>query len=552
VGAGAGGLSAAISSSLRGLDVIVAEKASRVGGTTARSGGMIWAPCNPLAIADGISDSLEKARTYIQSETGNLFDAARADAFLHQAPRMIQTYQDKTSAMRFVRNDAVADNHPHLPGAMESGRTVTVLPFDGTLLRRRLRHLADPIAELTFLGMQIQPGRELNHFFAALSSFASFSVVLKRLAAQARDMLLHGRTTRLANGNALAARLFKSALDLEVSFWLSSPVSELLKTGGRVDGAIVERPEGRTRVKASRGVVLACGGYPHDPVRRRTLSPVGILGAGAYAMAPMTNVGDGLTLAESVGGLVDCRLPNTVSWTPVSRVTRKNGQYGFFPHSFDRYKPGFIAVTQRGRRFVSEGVIGNDFVRAMVAECNDECVEGIIVTDHYTLRRYGMGIVRPWPLPLRRHLRSGYLICAPTIADLADKTAVNGVELERTIASFNKYAKDGFDPDFGRGQTALEKRNGDSRVVPNPCLAPIQQAPFYAIRILPGDFSTLGGLRTDASAQVLDVNEKPIVGLYAVGSDASSLFAGTSPAGGATLGPALTFGFIAGEHLAAQ
>jgi succinate dehydrogenase/fumarate reductase flavoprotein subunit len=443
---------------------------------------------------------------------------------------MIQTYQDKTSAMRFVRNDAVADNHPHLPGAMESGRTVTVLPFDGTQLGTRLRHLADPIAELTFLGMQIQPGRELNHFFSALSSFASFSHVVKRVAAQACDMLLHGRTTRLANGNALAARLFKSALDLEISFWLSSPVSELLKTGGRVDGAIVERPEGRTRVKASRGVVLACGGYPHDPVRRRTLSPIGVLGAGAYAMAPVTNVGDGLTLAESVGGLVDCRLPNTVSWTPVSRVTRKNGRYGFFPHSFDRYKPGFIAVTKRGRRFVSEGVIGNDFVRAMAAECNGECVEGLIVTDHHTLRRYGMGIVRPWPLSLRRHLRSGYL----------------------TIASFNTYAKNGFDPEFGRGNTALEKRNADPRVSPNPCLAPIQQAPFYAIRILPGDFSTLGGLRTDASAQVLDVNEKPIPGLYAVGSDASSLFAGNSPAGGATLGPALTFGYIAGEHLASQ
>jgi succinate dehydrogenase/fumarate reductase flavoprotein subunit len=188
----------------------------------------------------------------------------------------------------------------------------------------------------------------------------------------------------------------------------------------------------------------------------------------------------------------------------------------------------------------------------MAAECNGECVEGLIVTDHHTLRRYGMGIVRPWPLSLRRHLRSGYLIRASTIAGLAEKTAVDSVELERTIASFNTYAKNGFDPEFGRGNTALEKRNADPRVSPNPCLAPIQQAPFYAIRILPGDFSTLGGLRTDASAQVLDVNEKPIPGLYAVGSDASSLFAGNSPAGGATLGPALTFGYIAGEHLASQ
>jgi succinate dehydrogenase/fumarate reductase flavoprotein subunit len=550
VGAGAGGLSAAISSRLAGLDVLVSEKGSCAGGTTARSGGMIWAPCNPLAISDGVPDSPEKARTYIQSETGTLFDAARADAYLANAPKMIQTYQDRTSSMRFVRNDTVADNHPHLPGAIESGRTVTVLPFDGTQLGANLKTLADPIRELTFLGMQIQPGRELNHFFGALSSTKSFSFVAKRLIAHSRDLLLHGRTTRLANGNALAARLLKSALDLQIPIWLSSPVSELLRTENRVSGAIVEHPDGRVKVKVRRGIVLACGGYPHDPLRRRTLSPLGILGAGAYAMAPLTNVGDGLTLAENVGGLVDRRLANTISWTPVSRVKRPDGQYGFFPHSFDRNKPGFIAVTTRGRRFISEGAIGNDFVRAMVAECHGNVVEGFLITDHHTLRRYGMGIVRPWPLPVGRHLRSGYLIRGSTLAELAAKTSICSSELEQTIAAFNANALLGLDPLFGRGQTALEKRNGDQTVRPNPCLAPIAQAPFYAIRLLPGDFSTLGGLRTDASARVLDSQEEPIPGLYAVGSDASSLFAGTSPAGGATLGPALTFGFIAGQHLA--
>jgi succinate dehydrogenase/fumarate reductase flavoprotein subunit len=550
VGTGAGGLSAAISSRLSGLDVVVTEKAARVGGTTARSGGMIWAPCNPLAIADGVPDSLKKARTYIESETGKLFDAARADAYLSNAPRMIQAYLDKTSSMRFVRNDAVGDNHPDLPGAMESGRTVTVPPFDGSKLGPNLKILADPIAELTFLGMQIQPGRELNHFFRAATSLTSFLFVIRRLAAHARDLLLHGRTMRLANGNALAARLLKSALDLDIPMWLSSSVSELLKTGDRITGAIVERPEGRCRVTVRRGVVLACGGFPHDPVRRRMFSPFGIMGSGVYALAPTTNVGDGLTLAESVGGLVDRRLWNTISWTPVSRVKRSNGQYAFFPHSFDRNKPGYIAVTKRGRRFVSEGSIGNDFIRAMATDCKDDVVEGFLITDHYTLGRYGMGIVRPWPLPIGRHLRSGYLVRGSTVRDLAQKTGIDAPALESTISEFNANAAAGLDPTFGRGQSALEKRNGDPKVRPNPCLAPIEQPPFYAIRILPGDFSTLGGLRTDASARVLATDEQPLAGLYAVGSDASSIFAGMSAAGGGTLGPALTFGFIAGEHLA--
>jgi len=542
-------MSAAISARLAGLDVIVAEKHNLIGGTTARSGGMIWAPCNPLAIADGVDDSLEMARLYIQHETGNFFDSVRVDTYLRTAPEMIETYRQKTSAMRFVRNDLAADNHPNLPGAKQRGRTVTVPPFDARQLGKRMRQLAPPIKELTFLGMQIQPGRELNHFFRAVSSWASFAFVVGKLMSHSYDMLFYGRTLRLANGNALAARLFKSASDMNIRFLMSSPASELVTVDGQVKGAILESPSGRTCVLARRGVVLACGGFPHDPVRRRTLAPVGALGAGTYALGPTTNVGDGLTMGEAAGGMVEDKLPNAVSWTPVSRIAKGDGRYALFPHSFDRNKPGFIAVTHHGRRFISEGAIGNDLVRAMVRECDDRSPEAFLITDHHTLRRYGMGLVRPWPLPLGHHLRSGYLIRGRDVGELAARTGIDSAALMQTIANFNANALKGQDPDFHRGQSELERRNGDNTVKPNPCLAPIAQPPFYAIRIYPGDFSTLAGLRTDEGARVLDNQNRPIERLFAVGSDSCSLFAGTSPAGGSTLGPALTFGYIAGKRL---
>jgi hypothetical protein len=229
---------------------------------------------------------------------------------------------------------------------------------------------------------------------------------------------------------------------------------------------------------------------------------------------------------------------------------RRDGSIGLFPHSFDRNKPGFIAVTRSGRRFISEGAIGNDFIRAMVRDCQEQIPEAFLITDHRTLRHYGLGLVRPWPLPLGRHVRSGYLVRAQTLEGLGIALGIDGPCLLQTVARFNDNAGKGLDPEFGRGQNALELRNGDPSVTPNPCLAPISRSPFYAVRIYPGDFSTLAGLRTDPNGRVLNPVGRPIAGLYAVGNDASTLFAGNSPAGGCTLGPALTFGFIAGRYLA--
>lgn len=551
IGSGAGGMATAITARLEGLTVLVIEKEPRIGGSTARSGGNIWVPCNHLAVAEGIEDSLQRADEYIRAEAGQFYDAARTRAYLEQAPIMARTLEQHTSALRFIRTDAVGDNHPQLPGAAESGRTLTTPPFDASTLGRRLRDLANPLPELTFLGMQIQPGRELAHFFKAFTSLSSFAFVLRRLSAHAADILRHGRTTRLANGNGLAARLFKSAIDLDVAIVTETRAVSLSENAGAVLGVRVEADGRSFDLRAQRAVVLASGGFPHDEARRTHLAPIGVLGAGAYSLAPQGNTGDGVRLGESVGGQIEDRLPNTISWTPVSRVPRPDGGHGHFPHGFDRNKPGVVAVTRGGRRFVNEGVVGNDFIRAMAKACDADDVEGFFIVDHRTIRRYGFGIVRPAPAPLHHHIRSGYLVRGNTLEELAHKAGIDAQQLVKTIDRFNADCARGADSEFARGGTSFERRSGDASVKPNPCLAPVRDAPFYAVQILPGDFSTLSGLRVDEHARVLDVHGAAIAGLYAVGNDALSMFGGNSPAGGATLGPALTLGFIAARHIAA-
>lgn len=552
IGSGAGGLSSAISAKLEGLDVLIVEKGERFGGTTARSGGMMWVPGNSLAKKDGIADSREAALSYVQAEAGNMYDEARVSAYLDAAPLMIDEYAERTSAMRFVSSDFVADNHQHLPGAVLTGRTVTVPVFDGRELGKELRNLAKPLGSLTFLGMMIQPGAELNHFMNAFKSWKSFRFVAARMAGRLRDAIFWGRSTRLTNGNALAGRLAKSALDLGVPIWCSTSAKRLLTESGRVVGAVVER-EGRTvEIRARYGVVLATGGFPHDKERRRNLSPFWPEGAGAYALGAEQNVGDGMTMGESVGGKVEDRLFNTVSWTPVSRTTGRDGKPVLFPHGFDRTKPGFIAVTRKGRRFANETAIGNDFIRAMMAECEGGPVEGFLLCDHKAIRKFGNGLVRPAPVPMTRHLRSGYLIKGNTLRELAAKAGIDADALEAEVKRYNAFAETGVDLDFKKGGNELERRSGDPQQKPNPNVGPLSHAPFYAVKLLPGDFSTLAGLRTDAQARVIDAQGRVIPGLYAAGNDNSTMAGGNSPSGGFTLGPAMTFGFIAGRHLATQ
>ncbi len=552
VGSGAGGLATAVAAAHRRLDVLVVEKEPVFGGTTARSGGWMWIPCNGPAQRDGVADSVEEARRYLQHEAGEHFDAARVDAFLDTGPRAVEFFETQT-ALQFDLGPTFADYHPTAPGGKDGGRSIVARPFDGRELGKEIKRLRPPLQEITFLGMMIGSGKELLHFFNVLRSPVSAFYVVVLFFKFLRDMAFHGRPMRLMNGNALVGRLAKSAFAKGVPIWTEAPVRELIRDdAGRVTGARVEGPKGQVEVHARRGVVLAAGGFPQDAVRRKDLMPHAPSGHEHASPAPPGNTGDGLRLGESIGATVNTSLPHAAAWVPISRPRRADGTLGTFPHFVDRSKPGVIAVTRSGTRFVNEAESYHDFCQAMVARNREEGGEiaAWFITDHRAFRRYGLGFAKPAPVPYGKLIRDGYLLRAPSLRKLAAQFGADGEALERTVAEFNEHARRGEDPAFGKGSTSYNRSLGDPEHKPNPCLAPIKTAPFYAVKLVIGDLGTFAGLKADENARVLGEDGKPIEGLYTVGNDAASIMGGNYPGGGITLGPAITFGYIAARHMA--
>lgn len=550
VGSGAGGLAAAVTARSLGMSVLVAEKTQWVGGTTAISGGFLWIPDNPVSRADGVTDSLDDARTYLRHEAGNHFDAERVESFLQAGPEAVEFFVTKTQ-VQFEAASAFSDYHPSAPGGRPGGRSIKAKPYDAVGLGDALELLRPPLPELTFAGLMVGSGPEMKHFFNSTRSLRSAAYVVGRLAGHARDLLLHGRGMTLTNGNALAARLLRSALDLGVVLRTQAPAVELLRSGRGVAGAVLRVDGQDLAVHARRGVVLAAGGFPQDRIRRRRLFAHENTTDGHNSPAPETNTGDGLRLGESVGGAVEDGYPNAAAWVPVSRVSRADGGSGLFPHFIDRAKPGLIAVRRDGRRFVNEADSYHDFVQALFrAEGPGASPHAFLVVDHAFIRRFGLGFVKPFPMPVGPHVRSGYVTRARNIEELARQAGIELAGLMETVRQWNREAADGTDTLFGKGSTAYNRINGDPTFTPNPCMAPIAAPPFYALRVVVGDLGTFAGLRTDGRARVLDTDGTPINGLYAAGNDMASLMGGNYPGGGITLGPALTFGYVAAKDMA--
>lgn len=551
VGSGAGGLASALCASHRGLSVLVVEKEPVFGGTTARSGGWMWIPGNAPAKRAGIVDTAEKARTYLQHEAGSYFDARRVDAFLAAGPKAVEFFETET-ALQFDLGVTFADYHPDAPGGMPAGRSIVAKPFDGRALGKEIKRLRPPLREITVLGMMLGTGKELLHFFNVTRSPISALYVSTLVLKFIRDMIFYGRPMRLTNGNALVGRLAKSLFDRDVPIWTNSAVTNLI-TGpkGDVKGAVLDTPTGRVQVLANKGVVLAAGGFPHDIVRRKELFPHAPSGNEHASPAPPGNTGDGLRLGEAVGGTVTAELPHAAAWVPISRPPRSDGTLGYFPHFVDRSKPGVIAVTRSGKRFVNESNSYHDFCQALRARTTAEGSEAcaFFVADHRTFRKYGLGFAKPTPVPYRHLIKRGYLFCGETVEDLASQIGADPNAMAETIANYNVHAEHGEDPEFHRGSTAYNRSLGDPAHKPNPCVAPIAKGPFYAVKVVIGDLGTFAGLRTDENARVLNADGIPISGLYAAGNDAGSIMGGNYPGGGITLGPAVTFGYIAAQHM---
>jgi len=552
VGSGAGGLSTAVRAAFLGLAVVVVEKEPVYGGTTAWSGGWLWIPRNPLAVAAGIREDVEAPRTYLRHELGEQYDAPRIEAFLEYGPRMVEFFQRET-AVQFIDGNAIPDFHGASPGAREGGRSICAAPFDARMLGARLAQLRPPLDLISPFGMGIASGAELRHFLNAMRNWRSFGYVSRRVARHMLDVVAHRRGMQLVNGNALVARLAHSAFERDVDLRVSTPVRRLLLEQGRVVAAVVDHRGRAVEIRANRGVVLACGGFPHDVARIARLFPHAPTGHEHRSAAPPSNTGDGLRLAEAVGAAVDTELSAGAGWAPVSVVRRRDGSAGHFPHLVERAKPGIIAVTSHGARFVNEAASYHDFMTALFAALPPGApVEAWLVCDHRFIRRFGLGHAMPAPLPLGPSLRSGYLKRGRTIAALANACGIPDAAFVATVDAYNRDARDGRDPAFGRGSTPYERVGGDPLQRPNPNVAPIMHPPFYAVKVVPGSLGTFVGLRTDADARVLDTNGVAISGLYACGADMASIMGGHYPSGGITLGPAMTFGYVAANHLASS
>ena len=550
IGSGAAGMSAAITAASRGLKVIVVEKAPRYGGTTARSGGRLWVPGTHMAKELGYRERPDQALEYLRDQAGVHFDESRVRAFLTQGPKAVEFFTSRT-AVQFDMPMTFPDYHAEAPGGGQGGRSLATRPYDARELGPLLKDLEPPLPVAVVFGIAIGTGKDMVHFMRVTRSLESFWYVTKRMTKQLVEVLRHGRGMLLTNGNALAARLARSAADLSIPVWLSSPAMHLLRDGERVTGAVVKRAGQQVQMRARLGVVLASGGFPHDAERQKRTYPHIQAGQRHYSPTPPTNTGDGARMAEAVGGVFDDSLKQPAAWVPVSLVPRKDGTQGIMPHFIDRSKPGVIAVDQEGRRFTDEASSYHDVVQAIIAASRgkNECACWLLA-DHPTVRHYGLGFAKPSPLPLGGQLRSGYLKKGRTVAALAEKIGVPAATLEETVRRYNEQAQHGRDPEFGRGSLSFDRYQGDTLHEPNPCVAPLLQGPFYAVKLVPGDLGSFMGLRTNGNAQVVTAQGQPIAGLYAVGNDAASVMGGEYPGAGITLGPGLTFGYIAANHIA--
>ena len=550
VGSGAAGLSAAVTAAWHGQKVIVVEKDAVFGGATAWSGGWAWVPCNPLAKRAGIIEDVELPRTYLKHELGERYDPAMIDAFLEAGPRMVAFFERHTR-LQFADGNAIADIHGDTPGAGTGGRSVIAAPYNGSEVGKLLKRLRKTMRETSFMGMPIMAGPDLAAFLNLTRSLPAAWHVTKRFGRHLIDLALHGRALQLVNGVALVARLAKSAEDLGVLLWESAPVTSLTQDEAGVTGAVVKTARGDIRIRARKAVVLAAGGFANDIERRKALFPRTPTGHEHLALPPLGVNGDGLTLGESAGGQINSDLHSTVAWAPVSRVTHSDGSIGHFPHIIERAKPGIIGVLSNGQRFVNEANGYYDYVTAMVEQAPaGEPVASWLICTHDFQRRYGLGISRPFPIPVGPFIQSGYLKSAYTLEGLARVCGIDAKGLQTTVDDYNRHAQTGQDPQFGRGSTPYNRKQGDPLHQPNPCVAPISKGPFYAVKVEPGCFGTFAGLKTNEHAQVLNADGQAIKGLYAAGTDMASIMGGYYPAGGINLGPALTFGYIAGRHMA--
>ncbi len=552
VGSGGGGMAAALTAHASGLDTLVVEKSSYFGGSTALSGGGIWVPGAPAQRRESYSPDPESVVEYLLKITDGLVSEARIRQYVESAPKMLEFFEQLSGWFEFVWKPGYADYYPELPGGSELGSTINVPPIDLRKLGSDEQMMLKPLA-LAPRGIWLGP-KELRTFYRIRQSWAGKGVLLKLIWRMVKARAFDERMAAI--GQSLAARLRLAMRESGIPLWLDAPMTELLTdAGGSVIGAVLERDGATQRIGARRGVILASGGFDHDLAwRNEQLSVV----VQDWSFGNPAAVGDGIRAGQKVGAATD--LLDEAWWFPA--IQWPDGRMQFMLN--ERMMPAQSIVNGEGKRFINEAAPYMDFGHAMI----DGQKSGVthipcwLITDHRSWNRYVVGGHLPIPkipgapVPTGRKvppawLESGVVKAATSWDDMATKIGVPAAELRATAAHFNELALKGHDDDFDRGDSVYDNYYGDP-TLPNPNLYPLGDPPYYAFRIVLGDLGTSGGLLTDEYARVLRPDGTIVSGLYAVGNTSAPVMGRSYAGAGATIGPAMTFGFVAAKHLASQ
>ena len=547
VGSGAAGMTAAAVAASKGLSVLVVEKTDLIGGNTSFSGGMVYIPNNSKMDALGEADDPVEALAYLDATVPVEAGREQRETYIQHGREAID-YLERHTSVKLKPVPFYPDYYPDLRGARKGARVLEPVAFDASTLGSWFKKLRPPIPEFTILGGMMVAREDLPHFRAIWRSPRSFLRVALLVARHGLQRLRHHRGSRLVLGNALAGRLLKSLLDLEVDILTEQNISRVCKEDGRVIGIAVVSGGKESIIHSRQAVVLATGGFSHSQQKRQAYLPGAVSPESPYAPA---STGDGLDLGTAAGGVIGSDNTNNAYWSPASVYDRADGRKVVYPHTVtDRGKPGSIVVNGAGLRFTNEAVSYHRFGEALIDTGGGEAnLPAYILCDSAFIWKYGLGAIIPFRKNLGPYQKNGYLHSAPTISALAAKLGADEDALNDTIKRFNVDAENGKDTEFGRGEDIYSRYLGDNDVGPNPCLAPIVKPPFHAIELVLSDLGTVAGLKANADCQVLDSGGSPIPGLYAVGNDMQSIMRGRYPGPGITLGPALTFGYLAAEHI---
>jgi len=547
VGSGAGAMVAAIVAHDQGARPLVIERSDLYGGSSAMSGGGVWVPLNRLMGAIGIEDSSEDAYAYMKASTRDDVPDERVHAFLRHAPDMID-YLCRETRLELVPLE-YPDYYPLNPGSRPGGRALEPTHMHARELGREFTKMREIGYQALIAGRVSMTLKEMRPILCRDPGWLKATLGL--MAKYWTDLPWRFRSSRdrnLSLGNALVGMLRRSLMDRDIPLWLESPARDLIVEDGKVVGAAIERAGRVVRIRAKRAVFLAAGGFESNQAMREKFLPQP--SRVEWTCASPHSQGDAINMGQSLGA--GLRLMDDAWWGPVANVP---GEALARMLVVEKSLPGGIFVNKKGERFVNESLPYADIVRA-IYERNEPaapCIPAWLVFDASYRRRYPAGpalqsSVQPdWALP--RNVKDNFLVRAESLRELADRIGVDPDGLESAVARVNGFARSGTDLDFQRGETSIEKYYGDARVTPNPCLAPLETPPFYAIEVYPGEIGTKGGLEVDEHARVLRDDGSIIDGLYAFGNCSAPVMGRTYPGAGATLASATTFGYIAANHV---